>query len=310
MLFLPFKLDSEIRMLPVFTLLTCIICIVVYWNQYTQDEAFYDSVMSFCYEELDEKSILFLRDVANVSEGNLCYEIFDSIRQADDPNQRMAELVQGAKPIGLFPTEQDEYNYYLGRLDSLYRIYDRKVSENLTNKLVYDPKEYDLVRMVTSTFSHGDVFHLAGNLIFFFVFAASIELIMGSIGYLLFIGAATIGTSLAYSHSVAGLENALPTLGLSGVVMAAVACLGVMLPRAKIRCLFWFLIIIRIIRLPAFILAIWYIGWDVYNMNQLGDNSNINYVAHVSGAVVGLIFGIFYRFKKTARIARASENTM
>ncbi len=309
MLFLPYKFDSELRFLPLFTLIICISCIFIYWNQHTKDEAFFESVESFCYRELDESNLSFLQDVANESNTNPCYEIFNSIRMADDPASRLAELARNAKPIGLFPTQQDEFLYYHGRLESLYRIYDRKVTENLTDKLVYEPGEYDVVRMVTSTFSHGDVFHLVGNLIFFFVFAASLEVIMGWMGYLLFIGVTTIGTSLAYSYSVSGVENALPTLGLSGVVMAAVAGLGVILPRAKIRCFFWFILIVRTFRLPALVLAVWYVGWDVYNMNQADDVSNINYVAHVSGAGIGLLFGIYFRIMKKARIERASENT-
>jgi len=42
------------------------------------------------------------------------------------------------------------------------------------------------------------------------------------------------------------------------------------------------------------LLAAWYIGWDIYEMNQLDNKSLINYVAHVSGAGIGAAFGAWY----------------
>jgi membrane associated rhomboid family serine protease len=91
-----------------------------------------------------------------------------------------------------------------------------------------------------------------------------------------------------------GVEQALPTLGLSGVVMSSVSALGVMMPAARIRCFFWFLIYFKTFRVSALILALWYVGWDIYEMNKFGNHSYINYVTHVSGAGIGVLFGIFY----------------
>jgi membrane associated rhomboid family serine protease len=93
---------------------------------------------------------------------------------------------------------------------------------------------------------------------------------------------------------MAGVDSALPTVGLSGVVMAAVAALAIMMPAVRIRCFFWFIVIFRILRVPALLIALWYIGWDIYEMNQLDNKSLINYVAHVSGAAIGALFGAWY----------------
>ena len=152
--------------------------------------------------------------------------------------------------------------------------------------------------MLTSTFSHGDLAHLLGNLLFFYIFAASVEIVFGALVYFGFIILVTLATSLSYSYAMAGVEGALPTVGLSGVVMSAVAALAVMMPRVRIRCFFWFFVFFRIFRIPALFLAAWYIGWDVYGIYQAGDSSHINYVAHVSGAAVGALFGVYYRLFK------------
>ncbi len=104
----------------------------------------------------------------------------------------------------------------------------------------------------------------------------------------------SFGTSLAYSFVMAGVEGALPTVGLSGVVMAAVAALGIMLPTVRIRCFFWFIVFFRRFSIPALFLAAWYIGWDVYAYTEYGDESYVNYVAHLSGAPIGGLFGGYY----------------
>jgi len=287
-------MDSEKNGLPIFTLFICVICAFVYWNQYSKDTQHYNAVERFCSQDLDGGSISFLRDVSHKESGNQCGDVFASIRNSEDSKAKITELAKQARPIGIFASKEDDYNYIHNRLDELFNKYDSKVPASLTGELVYDPKNLNLIKMVTSTFSHGDIFHLLGNLLFFYIFSASVELIVGSFVYLIFIGVSTIGTSLAYSYAMIGVEGALPTLGLSGVVMSTVAALGVMMPTARIRCFFWFFVYFKVFRVSALILALWYVGWDIYEMNKFGNDSYTNYVAHVSGAGVGVLIGIFY----------------
>jgi membrane associated rhomboid family serine protease len=294
MIFLPYRMDSEKNGLPIFTIIICIICVFIYWEQYSKDVLHYSAIEQFCYEDLDRRDISFLRNIAHEESGNHCSLIFSSIREATNSKEKISELAKQAKPIGIFASNVEDFKYISSHLEELFKQYDYKVPQNLTNELAYNPKDLDVLKMATSTFSHGDIFHLFGNLLFFYIFAASVELIVGSFVYSVFITVVTISTSLAYSYAMIGVEEALPTIGLSGVVMAAVAALGVMVPSAKIRCFFWFFIYFKVFRISAFFLAFWYIGWDVYEMNKFGNDSYINYVAHVSGAGVGVLLGIFY----------------
>ncbi len=299
MIFLPYKIDLEIKKIPLFTILICIVCIFIFKKQYSEDTRHYEAVQRFCYKTLEDNEISLLRNISHEEDGNQCEVIFKSIREAQDSKVKLTELVKQAKPIGLFPTEADDFNYIYNRMERMYQRYESRVPGNLTDKLSYDPKDIDFMKMVTSTFSHGSISHLIGNLLFFYVFAASVEIIVGSLTYVGLIIITTIGTSAAYSYSVRGIEDALPTIGLSGVVMAAVAALAVMMPYVRIRCFFWFLIYFKIFRIPALFLAMWYVGWDIFEMNQVRHESGINYVAHVSGAAMGALLGLYFLiFKK------------
>lgn len=294
MIFLPYKMDLDINRIPIFTLIISVICILVFLNQYFKDSRHYQAINNFCHESLERSDLILLRNITNTESDNQCGVIFESIREAPNPKDKIIELASQAKPIGTFATEEDDFNYRYSRLDTLYGQYKLVVPKSLTDQLAYDPNELNLGKMVTSTFSHADITHLAGNLLFFYIFSSSVELIFGSLVYFGFLVIATIGTSLAYSYAMIGVDEAIPTIGLSGIVMATVAALGIMLPTARIRCFFWFLFYFKVFRIPAILLATWYIGWDVYEMSTLGNDSYINYTAHVSGGVIGGLFGAYY----------------
>lgn len=294
MFFLPYKLDSDLNRIPFITIFICLVSIFVFWNQYRKNVEYFDGVKQFCKENIQRSDLILMRKISHQESGNQCEELFESIRNAPMPKEKLNELALQSDPIGSFADAGSDSSYRLARLEELYRQYEYEVPKNLTLALAYDPKDMDLVRMLTSTFSHGDILHLLGNLLIFYIFSSSVELLFGSLLYFGFILAASVGTSVAYSYSMLGVDDALPTIGLSGVVMASMTALAVMQPTAKIRCFLWFVVFFKIFRIPALLLAVWYIGWDLYEMNLYGNDSHINYVAHVSGAGIGTIFGVVF----------------
>ena len=306
MFFFPYRIDANRSGIPFLTILICLLCMIIYWQQYSVDKRYFQSIEQFCTQDLSKREIAWLDRIPRNGSYNQCATILESIREKSNAEAEIDRLSKLAKPIRLFTSKQDNLNYIKKKISDIYLKFDTNVPENLTKKLVYDPHELDVIKMITSTFSHADLFHLLGNILFFYIFAASVEIIVGSLVFAGFITFATFGTSLAYSYSTHGVENALPTLGLSGVVMAALAALAVMMPKANIRCFFWFLLFYRIFRLPALFIAIWYIGWDVYSMNQLGNDSNINYIAHVSGAAIGGFLGVYYFLFRKSLLEAAS----
>ena len=46
--------------------------------------------------------------------------------------------------------------------------------------------------------------------------------------------------------------------------------------------------------IAAWILALWYIGWDVFDLFSSGQNTGINLISHVSGGVSGYLIGYFF----------------
>jgi membrane associated rhomboid family serine protease len=87
-------------------------------------------------------------------------------------------------------------------------------------------------------------------------------------------------------------------VGLSGVVMGMIALFVFFIPMARVKCFLWLIVIYRRFAVPAWLLATWYIGWDIYALTKSG-NPGVNLVAHVSGAAIGFLVGVvFFRAKR------------
>lgn len=170
-------------------------------------------------------------------------------------------------------------------------IFDNLVQLDLTSEYAFNPLQTKVVQMFTSVLSHSNWVHLLFNLVFFYAFAASVELITGSLIYTAIILLMALSTNLAYTLLPG--SAALPTVGLSGIVVGMMALLAVALPAMRIRCFVWVLLYFKVLRIPALLLALWYIGWDVYN-TQADAGSSINYIVHIGGAFTGAAVGFVY----------------
>jgi membrane associated rhomboid family serine protease len=156
--------------------------------------------------------------------------------------------------------------------------------------------------MITAAFAHGSWDHLLGNLFFFFAFAASVEMILGMLSYVLIFATLAVGTHLSYSLAMMNVNDALPTLGLSGVVMGMIGVFVYLMPKINIRCFFWFFVIFRIVKAPAWLLAAWYVSWDIYALYFSEDQSAINFIAHLSGATIGFGLGLIFLVERKEKL--------
>lgn len=102
-------------------------------------------------------------------------------------------------------------------------------------------------------------------------------------------------------------HNSVPTLGLSGVVAGMIGLFAYLAPHMRIRCCAFFVFFWRTFAVPAWVLAAWFVGWDVYNLFHDKGASNVNLVAHVSGAVIGFLTGVAFFRGARERIAMATS---
>lgn len=305
MLFIPFKVDLYLNRLPVITLLICILCIGVYYGQAENETAVKQAAESFCQEKGETIWRLVLSKTAGAADQATCLEMLWEMHLSDTPEQVIERFAaKGATVAGMNRAADLELKRRV--ITSRFAAFERVVPKYDTQQLWYQPDSWDVKDMITASFAHGSWSHVIGNLFFFFAFAAAIELMIGSILFTAVILGLALGTNVFYSLAMYSVAEPLPTVGLSGVVMGVMTLFTFFMPTERIKCFLWFLLIVRVIAVPAWLLVVWYIGWDAYNLFVLSDTrSGINLTAHVSGAALGYLTGvIFFRGRRREIKAR------
>ncbi|MDH5369577.1 MAG: rhomboid family intramembrane serine protease [Gammaproteobacteria bacterium] len=303
MLFFPFRVDLNFNRIPLLTILVCVACLFVFIKQEASFEEMQKASKQYCQKDHERMFWLVIEKVYGERDVEACSNVFYHIHSFKYPEQRINELVGQADKFNS-RTEVSSRIIIRGMLEEKYREFKLSgVKNDLTAQLMYEPHSYNLVNMITAAFAHGSWDHLLGNLFFFFAFAASIEMILGMLRYTLIFASLSVGTHLSYSLAMMNINEALPTLGLSGVVMGMIGVFVYLMPKINIRCFLWFIIIFRIVKVPAWLLAAWYVSWDIYALYFSDGQSAINFIAHISGATIGFGLGLIFLIERKEEIA-------
>ena len=144
--------------------------------------------------------------------------------------------------------------------------------------------------LITSMFMHGGLMHLAGNMLYLFIFGDNLEDKMGHGRYLAFYLLCGVLASLTHvgTDYLFGENHLVPSLGASGAISGVMGGYLLLFPTRTVS-VFVFLFLIR---LPAFIVLGLWIGLQVANgTGYLGGSeaSGIAYAAHIGGFLAGLL---------------------
>lgn len=148
---------------------------------------------------------------------------------------------------------------------------------------------YDTI--FTSMFLHGGFLHLAGNMLFLWIFGDNMEDEMGHVGYLVFYLAAGLGAGLAHVFSAPYSE--VPTVGASGAIAGVMGGYLLLFPKAKVDILLIIIFYVRILPIPAWImLGLWF-GMQLFNgVGTDPTGGGVAYWAHAGGFLIGMILAL------------------
>jgi membrane associated rhomboid family serine protease len=140
--------------------------------------------------------------------------------------------------------------------------------------------------LLTSMFLHAGIAHLAGNMLFLWIFGDNVEDFFGHLPYLLFYLACGVGSGLL--HVLFNLQSPLPTLGASGAISGVMGSYLILYPRSRILTL----VFIFLVPIPAvFILGYWFFLQFVAGVSSLGEiaQGGVAWWAHIGGFLLGMI---------------------
>lgn len=144
-----------------------------------------------------------------------------------------------------------------------------------------------LEAILTSMFLHGGWLHLLGNMWFLWLFGNNIEDSMGHLRFLLFYLIAGVIATVA--HVLSAPASPIPTVGASGAISGAMGAYLILYPRVRVYTLFFFVIFVRIIPIPAwFILLYWFALQLLSGYSTPAAGAGVAFWAHVGGFVTGV----------------------
>lgn len=178
----------------------------------------------------------------------------------------------------------------------LYAVIPRELTTSFNGIPVNQPVPEPLT-LVTSQFLHGGFLHVAGNMLFLWIFGNNIEDRLGHIKYIIFYLACGILAALAqwfFSN-----QSGIPSLGASGAIAGVMGAYILRFPKAQIRTLLVLGPFITFPQIPAvFFLGFWFFQQALYSIASLGvptsigmESGGIAYWAHAGGFVFGAILG-------------------
>ncbi|MEQ6248558.1 rhomboid family intramembrane serine protease [Sulfitobacter sp. HNIBRBA3233] len=145
--------------------------------------------------------------------------------------------------------------------------------------------------LVTSTFLHGGFLHLAGNMLFLWIFGDNVEDEMGHLRYFGFYLVAGVAAGLF--HVVADPASYVPTVGASGAIAGVMGAYLLLFPKAKVDILIIFIVFFRIFPIPAWImLALWFAMQFVGGIGSVPGTGGVAYWAHAGGFVAGMALAV------------------
>lgn len=148
--------------------------------------------------------------------------------------------------------------------------------------------------ILTSMFLHGGWLHIAGNMLYLWIFGNNIEDAMGHVRYLLFY--LLCGIAAALTMTLIDPHSRIPMVGASGAISGVLAAYLLLYPRVRVTVI----VPLGIIFYPLAISAMWVIGfWFALQLASAAltpiGQPGVAFWAHVGGFAIGLLLTPFLK---------------
>jgi membrane associated rhomboid family serine protease len=151
----------------------------------------------------------------------------------------------------------------------------------------YKPGAPQVVDLFASMFLHGGFMHLAGNMLFLWIFGDNVEHRLGRLTYLAVYLLTGVVATLTFS--LFAMDSTVPLVGASGAISGVLGLYFILFPRNKVKVfMFIFPIFMDVMLLPVRLVLGFYVLVDNLLPFVFGAGSNVAYGAHLGGFVAGL----------------------
>jgi len=169
------------------------------------------------------------------------------------------------------------------------------------------PAAFSWVTVFTSMFLHGGFMHVAGNMLYLWIFGDNVEDRMGHGRFLVFY--LLCGVAAALAQTITGPDSVVPMVGASGAIAGVMGAYFVLYPRSRIVTLIPIFFFFQVVEVPAILfLGIWFVMQFLSGIGSIvnsipgGAMGGIAVWAHVAGFVAGISGVIVFRRPERQRV--------
>ena len=164
------------------------------------------------------------------------------------------------------------------------------------------------ITVFTSMFLHGGLFHIAGNMLYLWIFGDNVEDSLGHGRFLLFY--LLSGVAAAGAQTLIAPASSVPMVGASGAISGVLGAYLILFPYARVLVLLIFGFFARLVYVPAVIvLGFWIVVQFVNGFVTIGavaadgaETGGTAWFAHIGGFLAGIVLLFLLRPRRSARL--------
>jgi len=146
------------------------------------------------------------------------------------------------------------------------------------------------ITIFSSMFMHGGVLHIAGNMLYLWIFGNNIEDKLGHLRFVFFY--LLCGVISAYANAMADPHSQIPMIGASGAISGVLGAYLLLFPRATVHTLVFLGFFVTVMRIPALIvIGFWAFIQFINGLISTGvaRQGGVAWFAHIGGFLAGLV---------------------
>jgi len=156
--------------------------------------------------------------------------------------------------------------------------------------------------LFTSMFLHGGFLHLAGNMLYLWIFGNNVEDAMGHVRFAMFY--VLCGLAAAYAQALPNPDSAIPMIGASGAISGVLGAYLLLYPRAHVLVLVPLGFFAHMVRLPAMVvLGFWFVLQLINSALSDSTQGGVAWGAHIGGFVAGMVLIPFFKHRRVRLFA-------
>ncbi len=141
--------------------------------------------------------------------------------------------------------------------------------------------------IATSMFLHGGFMHLAGNMLYLWIFGNNVEDALGHARFLMFYF--LCGAAAVFGQVLQNPSSAIPMIGASGAISGVLGAYLLLYPHARVLVLLPLGFYAQLIRLPAaWVLGFWFVLQLINSMLSDPGAAGVAWFAHIGGFIAGM----------------------